>query len=204
MQTLLSKRASALLVACTLVACGSGGGAAPKATTPAAPGAASAPAGAPSASAAARAGLALDLGEVTVYDGDEALFKLHADGTTELGDNQGGQLKWYPGPTFLADGTLLVEGETKARLTAEGIAIAGTDNVLPLAVTADTVSVDAISFSLAADGALEVSGLDTGSTKLRFEGSSPKALHTGLVVWTALFVLSQPVAPDGAAPAAAP
>ena len=196
MQTSFTKRAAAALFACVLVACAGGSS---KATTPAAP---AAPAAAtPSASAAAKAGLALDLGEVTVYDGDEALFKLHADGTTELGDHQGGQLKWYPGPTFLADGTLLVEGETKARLTAEGIAIAGTDNVLPLAVTADTVSVDAISFSLAADGKLVVSGLDTGGTKLRFEGSSPKALHTGLVVWTALFVLSQPVAPPaGAAP----
>jgi hypothetical protein len=202
MQTMLTKRGLAALFAFALAACGgsSSSTSATKATTPAAPGAA-----APVASAAATAGLALDLGEVTVYDGDEALFKLHADGTTELGDHQGGQLKWYPGPTFKADGTLLVEGETKARLTAEGIALTGTDNVLPLAVTADTVSVDAISFSLAADGALKVSGLDTGGTKLRFEGASPKALHTGLVVWTALFVLSQPVAPPaGAAPAATP
>ena len=193
MQTSFSPRGAAALFACLLVACGGGSGSKTSATTAPAPQAA-----APSASAAARAGLALDLGEVTVYDGDEALFKLHADGTTELGDHQGGQLKWYPGPTFLADGTLLVEGETKARLTASGIAIAGTDNVLPLAVTADSVSVDAISFSLAADGALKVVGLDTGATKLRFEGSSPRALHTGLVVWTALFVLSQPVAPPAA------
>jgi hypothetical protein len=202
MQTILTKRVGAALVACTLVACGGGGGSTGgKATTP---GAASTAAPAAPASAAAKAGLALDLGEVTVYDGDEALFKLHADGTTELGDHQGGQLKWYPGPTFLADGTLVVEGETKARLTAEGIAIAGTDNVLPLAVTADKVSVDAISFSLAEGGKLVVTGLDTGNTKLRFEGASPETLHTGLVVWTALFVLSQPVSPDGAAPAATP
>ncbi len=160
---------------------------------------------------AATDGVALKLAEVTVYDGKEPLFKLHADGTTELGTKEATEVKWVAGPTFKADGTLLVDGEPKAKLTQAGIAITGTDKVLPLAIKEDSVSVsDAdkqISFSLEADGSLKVAGLDTKGKSFRFEGASPEALHTGLVVWSALFVLTQQVeqpAPAAEATPAAP
>jgi hypothetical protein len=187
MRTMPGWRACVALGVCSLVACGGG---ASQATTPKTPTPAPA-APAPSTPAESTAGLALDLGEVTVYDGDEALLKLHADGTTELGAKQDGAIRWVPGPTFRTDGSLLVEGQLRARLTGQGIAIAGSEQVLPLAVSADEVKVESVSFSLAADGALRVIGLDTGGTRLRFEAESSQKRHTGLVVWTALFVIAQ-------------
>jgi hypothetical protein len=190
MQTMPRWCAALALGVCLLGACG--GGKKPQSrTTPATP---------PAAPAAATAALALDLGEVTVYDGDEALLRLHTDGTTELGAKEDGVFEWVAGPTFRADGALLVDGETRAQLTADGIAITGSDQKLPLAVSADKVMVENVSFSLAADGALRVVGLDTGDTRLRFEAESVAKRHTGLVVWTALFVIAQAEHPRSSTP----
>jgi hypothetical protein len=183
-----TKRIATALIAVALVACG--GQKAKSDSTP----------------APADGSVALKLAEVTVFDGQDALLKLHADGTTELSSKEANETKWVKGPTFQADGTLLVDGQPKAKLTQAGIAITGTDKVLPLAIKEDRVSVtDAdkqIIFSLEKDGSLKVAGLDTQGKAIRFQGESPEALHTGLVVWSTLFVLTRPEKVETPPPAA--
>ncbi|HEY0251722.1 MAG TPA: hypothetical protein VGC41_09355, partial [Kofleriaceae bacterium] len=76
----------------------------------------------------------LELGEITLFDGAQAMVKIHADGSTEVGGHSGSmELKngqtastdslpvtFKPGPTIKTDGTFEWKGKAVARVNADG------------------------------------------------------------------------------------
>lgn len=139
----MTKLISAVLFA-TLVACGGGGG-----KDPAQPELVAQPEPAPVEPAPvveekppAPPPFELALGELTIYDGAEPGFKLHADGTTELGSKvtkttgTGKKKKttttteWKPGPVFKADGTVELEGKPMGKIGWDGVTDLGNGQVV--------------------------------------------------------------------------
>ncbi len=183
---MLDVKTPAVLLALVLVACGGDASSKSRATDAVGPAAATP---------------LLHLAEVTAYGpGDRPGFKLHADGSTEIltttsevGGKEPIEERWIPGPTFRADGTVLIDGQPKAKLTPAGIVLIGTDRVLPFVVEGNKVSFaradKPISFSLKPDGTIAIVGIDTRGMTPRLVGPSAEALHTGLVVLTASMAL---------------
>src|SRR5450432_3388775 len=118
----------------------------------------------------------LELGEITVFDGANAMFKIHANGTTEMGTHKGsmeikpGQtastdslpISWEPGPTLHADGTIDAQGAPVAKLNADGsIMELKTNTALPVKVADDKVTITdskgtSVSAQLGSDGKLTI------------------------------------------------
>ena len=150
---------------------------------------------------------AVELGEMTLFDGDEAAMKIHADGSTEMGFRSGGtaelkpgetwssdslpmQLK--PGPTIQADGTIAIKNEPKVRINADGTITDLRDNsAFPIAVTADKMTVrhdgKQFGFDLAADGKLATFGGENPPKKpLRIEGADTPGKRRTMLAFIAL------------------
>ena len=105
-----------------------------------------------------------ELGELTIFEGQNPMVKVHADGSSEIGGMQstGGapaQLVWKAGPTFKTDGTVEWQGKSVAKLNADGT-ITDTEHgkPVPVTVTADKVTADKASITLAADGTMTIDG----------------------------------------------
>lgn len=118
----------------------------------------------------------LELGEMTVFQGKVAVYKIHADGTTEIPKASGG---FDPGPVLKTDGTFLVKDQPVLRVNADGSfeqLPAGTK--LPRTVTSENVTADQggkqIGFALAEDGTLALIGQPApkAGQELRVEGAS--------------------------------
>lgn len=158
-------------------------------------------------STTAPAAAAVELGEMTLFDGDEAALKIHADGTTEMGYRSGSTSELKPGetwssdslpmqlkagPTIQADGTIAVKNEPKVRINADGTITDLRDNsVLPLAITADKMTLThegkQVGFDLAADGKLTTFGSDNPPKKpLRIEGADTPGKRRTILSFIAL------------------
>ena len=200
---------SPLLVAiCALAACG--GKTEDRGTTPA-----TAPA--PVA--------AVELGEMTLWDGDEAALRIHADGSTEMGFRSGGTsdlkpgqtwssdslpLQLRPGPAIQADGTVAFKGEPRVRINADGTITdlrAGT--AFPILVTGDKVTITSgghrMGFDVAADGSVTVFGGKSPPRKpLRLEGADTPGKRRTILAFISLNFLGREGTPAGGAGSATP
>lgn len=114
----------------------------------------------------------IELGEVTVFEGKDAMLKIHADGTTEMGGHSGTmELKnghassdslpvtYKPGPVLKTDGTATYEGKPVAKLNADGTVMDLTTNkIVPITVTADKLTISAdgqtVEIAITADGTM--------------------------------------------------
>lgn len=74
---------------------------------------------------------ALVLGEATVFEGDKAIWKLHANGDSEYFDDNGNA--WRAAETFAADGSVTFLSKVSFRIT--DTAITGPDGVTPQLMT---------------------------------------------------------------------
>ena len=112
----------------------------------------------------------IELGEITVFDHGDAMFKIHADGTTELGKRKSvspGEPKnpvhWDKGPTLHADGTVDGKQGAIAKITPDGtITALETNTPLPIKLDANRVTITDHGKSIVAeigpDGAMNFSG----------------------------------------------
>jgi len=197
------------VVTVALAACGSS--AAPPAKSP----------------AAAVSTSVLELGEITVFDGAQAMLKLHADGTTEMGVHSGkmeitpGQtassdslpVTWKPGPTIKADGTFELKGEAVLKVSADGKVIdVKKSEPLPLTVTGDSVSIvegaKTFTIGLGDDGKLTFAGGDAKPDGMpRVEGADTPGKRRTVLVFIGLMLSGErepQVSPAVSVPAATP
>ena len=158
-----------------------------------------------STTAPATAGV--ELGEMTLFDGDEAALKIHADGSTEMGYRSGGTSELKPGetwssdslplqlkagPTIQADGTIAVKNEPKVRINADGTITDLRDNsAFPIAVTADKMTLThegkQMGFDLATDGTLTMFGGQNPPKKpLRVAGADTPGKRRTMLAFLAL------------------
>jgi hypothetical protein len=183
-----------LLFALALAACG-GKSAAP--TTPLPP---------PTAPATTT----LELGEVTLYQGSDAMVKIHANGNTEMGGQSNGALTYKAGPVLAVDGTATYEGKPVAKLNADGTVMDLTTNKLvPLTVTADKLTISGAgqtaSIVLNADGTMTI---PNGGSKAppRVEGADTAGKRRAVLLMVGLLMGSADDAKpaETSAPATAP
>src|SRR5262245_61644654 len=84
---------------------------------------------------------AVELAEITVYEHDQAMVRLHADGTSEVARNalqDTTETAWDPGPTVAADGTVSVGTTEVARINPDGSVVdLLTQSNMPITLTAD-------------------------------------------------------------------
>lgn len=133
----------------------------------------------------------VELGELTLFEGDDAMLKIHTDGSTELGYRSGRMtvepgkpassdslpVHLRPGPMLRADGTIEHGGKALGRITAEGAIINLVNHAtLPLTVSADKLTLvgpgKTIAFELAANGTISITGADSFAAKpLRVAGA---------------------------------
>jgi hypothetical protein len=194
-----------LALALALAACG---GKHPTTTTTPVTGAAAAPT------------TTFELGELVLFEGPDAMFKVHADGSTEIGYRHGElkvepgkpassdslPIEWKPGPTIKADGTIEDKGKPMVGVAADGTITNLEDGKpMPLKVTADSISIAGATIGLAADGAIQ---LPAGVTvKPGHEGRVTGADTTGKrrVMLTMIgLLLSGPSRAETSAPTSAP
>jgi len=132
-----------------------------------------------------------ELGEITVFDGANAMLKIHADGTTELGGHAGrleikpGEtastdslpIVWKPGPTLKPDGSIELRGQAVVRVNRDGsVQDLKRGTTAPLTIDADKVSFTTdgrtVGLALAADGSIElIGGLAKADKPPRVEGA---------------------------------
>lgn len=152
--------ALALAVTLAFAACGGGNKQADTTTT---------------TTAAAQADVAVELGEFTLFDGDNAVAKIHADGSTELGGTSESGPTWKPGPTIKQDGTVEFEGAAVAKINADGTIVDVRSNQkLPVTVTSDRITVQGekqITLDLAANGSITITG-EQSDKPARIEGAN--------------------------------
>jgi hypothetical protein len=172
-----------IAVFCLLAACGGGTREEPRTPVKAAP--------------------AVELAEIIVFQRDQPMMRLHADGTSEITS----QLRdvadppvgmWDPGPVIHADGVVTWKAVDIARINADGTIVdLETQTNLPVVVSADGVrssrGAGAKGFELAATG--ELSSIDGGvatETPLRIEGAAtPGQRRTALSFLVLVFGRSQ-------------
>jgi hypothetical protein len=148
-----------------------------------------------------------ELGEITVFEGAQAMLKIHADGSTELGGHSGrmelkpGQpassdslpVVFKPGPTLKTDGTIEWKGKAVARVNADGtVTNLETNQAAPVTVTADKVTFDEGTIVLSADGKMTFAGPNakqpTDDKQPRVEGAdSPGKRRTVLALVGMMF-----------------
>lgn len=166
-----------LLFAVALAACG-GKSAEPTTTPP--------PATVPAAATT------LELGEVTVYDGSDAMVKIHANGNTEMGGQSNGAVTYKAGPVLTTDGTATYEGKPVAKLNADGTVMDLTTNkIVPITVTADKLTISAggqsASIVLNADGSMTI---PNGGSKAapRVEGADTAGKRRAVLLMVGLLM----------------
>lgn len=154
----------------------------------------------------------VELGEITVVQGTDAVLKVHASGATELGGTADGKIVYQPGPTVKTDGTFASpNGKLGVKLNADGTLLDLTSNQkLPLTVTADavTITVDnqTAQITLGADGTLTVPGATGSATKVQGADTPGKRKLTLALIGLILLPSAPQPTPAAAstAPATAP
>ena len=185
-----------LLFVMALAACGGGKSSAPTTTPP--------PTTAPAATT-------LELGEVTVYDGSDAMVKIHANGNTEMGGQSNGKVVYKAGPVLATDGTATYEGKAVAKLNADGTVMDLTTNkIVPITVTADKLTISgggqSASIALNADGTMTI---PNGGSKAapRVEGADTAGKRRAVLLMVGLLMggtEDKPEAPAVSVPATKP
>lgn len=175
-------RTLALAAALTLVACG--GGTKQQDTKPIAD---------------VKAEVAVELGEFTLFDGDEPIAKVHADGSTELSNNQDGTVTWKKGPTIQQDGTVLFNGNAVAKINADGTILdLESKQNLPVTITPDRITVTGdkqTALELSAEGNITVIG-EEAKKPARIEGAKTPGQRRTVLAFVAL-MLGGPRTPGG-------
>ena len=146
-----------------------------------------------------------------MFDGPNAMFKIHANGSTEMGAHKGSMtiepgktassdslpVVWEPGPTLHTDGT--IDGKTgpvaKVNFDAGGTIVElKTNTKLPITVVDDKVTITnngtSVSAQLGADGTLTFLNAPEGSKEMhiRIEGAdTPGKRRTMLALLGLLF-----------------
>lgn len=134
----------------------------------------------------------LELGELTVYDGSDAMVKIHANGNTEMGGQSNGTVTYKAGPVLATDGTATYEGKPVAKLNADGTVMDLTTNkIVPITVTADKLTVNAgaqsASIVLNADGSMTI---PNGGSKAapRVEGADTAGKRRAVLLMVGLLM----------------
>jgi hypothetical protein len=140
---------------------------------------------------------AVELAEVTVYENDQPMVRLHADGTSEVARNllhDTTETALDPGPTVAADGTVRLGTTEFARINPDGSVVdLLTQSNLPITLTADRVTKahdGTISgFALAPSGKMSrIEGAITTELPIRVDGAAtPLARRTVLAFLIVLF-----------------
>jgi hypothetical protein len=175
-----------ITLAVVVIACGCGGAGRDGDTTPAA--------GAGTHDPPA----AVELAEITVYEDDQPLVRLHADGTSEVARSalhDTADAGWDPGPTIAADGTVTIDGAAVWQITAGGTIVdLRTQTNMPITLTPDRVTAardgTIHGFALAASGQVSrIAGEVTTALPIRVEGASTATLRRTVLAF--LVVLFQ-------------
>lgn len=136
----------------------------------------------------------LEVGEITVLDGEQPVLKIHADGTTELGGTRNGSPVWSPGPTIRPDGTLAANGKPGVRV-ADGKVVAIKNNQpLPITFADDTVTVTdggkSIAMSIGSDNSVSFTGAgaDDAAKRPHVQGADTPGKRRAVLVLMALML----------------
>lgn len=170
----------------SLTACG--GGSKESETMPAATAepAPAAPAAAPQPAGPAH----LKFAEMTVSEGARPIFKIHADGKTEVA-GQGGA--WAEGPEVGPDGTIRFKGQEVARIEADGkMKNLRTGEPIPVTVGTDTLTAQGpggeMKLQITEDGTIAVPGAPP-QKNLKVEGAADaETRRTALALLGAIFL----------------
>jgi hypothetical protein len=140
---------------------------------------------------------AVELAEITVYENDQAMVRLHADGTSEVARNllhDTTETALDPGPTVAADGTVSLGTTEVARVNPDGsIVDLLTQSNMPITLTSDRVTFahdgTVSGFALAASGKVsKIEGAMTTELPIRVDGAdTPLARRTVLAFLVVLF-----------------
>lgn len=154
-----------------------------------------------------------ELGEVTMFEGDAPVLKLHANGATEIGyrslerpvelkpgqtfDTRNLPYKLKPGPTLAADGTFRRDGRDTVRANLDGTisVIATNAPVAGITLTAESVRLQSpkgptITITLGADGTLALEGGDKLDDKpLRITGADTPGKRRAILALVGLSLL---------------
>lgn len=151
----------------------------------------------PGGGSAAAAPKAVELAEITVYENDQPMVRLHADGTSEVARSalhDTASAEWDPGPTVAADGTVSVGGSEVARINPDGTIVdLSTQSSMPITLTADRVTAarDGMvrGFALAESGQVSrIEGAVTTALPIRVDGATtPIQRRTVLAFLVVLF-----------------
>jgi hypothetical protein len=140
------------------------------------------------------------VGEVVVSQNGQPVFKLHADGTSELAQVGSTGGSWMSGPTLRADGTIIVDGAEKARIGTSAITFASGES-FPISGDGGTIVIGEagkeVTVTIDAAGAVTLVG-GPASAEARagwkVESTDPAAARSALLLW-----LSIQAAPTAAA-----
>ena len=160
---------------------------------------------------AAAAPAVVELGEVTLYEGDDAVMKIHADGSTEIGYRSGRldvkpgvtasskslPLRLRPGPAIRTDGTFAWKGEDVIRVNADGtFTDVRANQPVPIVITGDTARRrdHDVGIELAADGSIRVFGGNPEALDkpLRVEGADTPGKRRAILAFAALQLMAVP------------
>jgi len=140
---------------------------------------------------------AVELAEITVWENDQAMVRLHADGTSEVARNalhDTTETAWDPGPTVAPDGTVSVGATEVARINPDGsIVDLLTQSNMPITLTPDRVTAardgTVRGFALSAAGKVsKIEGAMTTELPIRVDGAdTPLARRTVLAFLVVLF-----------------
>jgi hypothetical protein len=162
--------------------------------------------GSGSAVATAPAGSGIELGEMTIFDGEHAVVKIHANGQTEIA---GGSDALSPGPTLDADGTVEAGGKPRVRIVGDKLVDVSSGQTVPVTVGADSLTVTGgatpITMSIGADGTFVFTGADVPPGKApRVQGADTPGKKRAALLLLMLLLGADAAAESGSAPAATP
>jgi hypothetical protein len=172
----------------------------------------------------------LELGEITMFEGDDARMKIHADGTTEIGYRSGSSGKiepgkpfssdslpvvFKPGPSITADGAFTRDGKALAKLDPGGTftVVATKEPIRGVTVTADKIVITApqgsVSFEYKPDGTLQqIGGNKLNDKHLRIEGADTPGKRRAMLAFLSIMLAPHTKSTAGptveSAPAATP
>lgn len=144
-----------------------------------------------------QAEVVLELGELVLFEGDQAIAKIHADGKSEY--FEGGT--WKPGPMMKQDGSIEFEGTAVAKVNADGTIVDAKSNAkMPLVVTSDKMTISGeggpdFAVEIGATGAISVIGEKQPPKAMRIDGAKTPGQRKTALVFLAMMVGSARTAP---------
>jgi hypothetical protein len=115
----------------------------------------------------------LKFAEMTVAEGPKPIFKIHADGKTEVAGADGA---WSEGPSIETDGTITFKGQQVARIEADGtIKNLRNGQIIPVKIGTDTLTAPGpggeVNLQIQEDGTIAVPGAPP-EKHLKVEGAT--------------------------------